>query len=118
MGLDVEIIKDSPSLYTITVTLPPGVTLSGKSLTFTVKTDLSVPDSTNLFQKTSPSGGISIISDFTAQITVNAADTASLTNLPMQYLVYTLTMTDGGNIYPISEGIFAVTANPTEAVLA
>ena len=111
-------IRNVAAQFLIDVNLPAGQTLAGKDLIFTVKLNTTLPDSTHIFQKSSPSGGITITGETTAEMDLTASDTASLLNHTEQNLVYTLVLVDGPNNYPIGFESFTVTANPTEVVLS
>lgn len=112
-----SVMRNVAAQILIEVTLPPGQILPGKNLRFTVKASTSDPDSTNLFQKTSPSGGIVITGDFTALLSIDAADTASLVNLQSQKFIYDLVLIDGAAEYPIGWETFTVVANVTEPII-
>lgn len=91
--------------------------MGDKEVIFTVKATTADPDSTNLFQKTSPSGGITITGDFTALVSIDAADTVSLDNKNSQELVYTCVLVDGPNDYSVASESFTVVGNAREAIV-
>ena len=113
----IQIYRNAPTQAVITVILPPGQTLAGKQLTFTAKTSVIEPNTTNVFQKSSPSDGITITGDFTATMEIDPADTVALDNFGQQSLVYNIILTDGSLDYPIAVDTLVVNGNPAEAIL-
>jgi hypothetical protein len=112
-----SVMRNVAAQVLIEVTLPPGQILPGKNLRFTVKVSITDPDSTHLFQKTSPSGGITITGDFTALMDIDATDTSSLVNIQQHTLIYDLVLIDGANEYPIGFQTFTVIGNVTEPII-
>jgi hypothetical protein len=111
---NLTITRQRTALYQINVTSAGAapIDLSGKSLAFSAKVNLS--DAAPFISKSSPSGGISITSpaaDGIAVLQIDPADTATLPDIQSNSLVWDLKLVDGPNSYPLVAGNLKVLGN-------
>lgn len=113
MSMNLSMVRGDTAVFTVTISSLPSSGLTGCTLYFTAKRDVSDPDTSKVFQKSSGSGiAVTTVGSDTvpgvASVTVSPSDTSGLPAYT-QSLAWDCVLVDGsGNHTTVASGLLVV----------